>query len=203
MSLVPDPYIDGETGVLRNLVEARTRKDLAAAESDLTTVRTIQLLDHDLVGHSRDLLEVCALHRQLFQDVYAWAGEIRTIDMRRGEGQFFAPCGDIELNAHHMFASLHGENCLKGLGKEQFLARLADFYDQLNYIHPFREGNGRTQRLFWSRVAFDAGWVLDWRPIHGGLLDEVSRLAREERNLLPLREALEQCLFPVSREQVP
>ncbi|QZY51405.1 Fic/DOC family protein [Leucobacter tenebrionis] len=200
MSLAPDPYIDGETGVLWNLVEAETRKDLAAAESDLTTARTVQLLDHDLIEHTRDLLEVCALHRQLFQDVYAWAGEIRTIDMRRGEGHFFAPCGDIELNAHHIFASLRRENCLKGLGKEQFLVRLADFYDQLNYVHPFREGNGRTQRLFWSRVAFDAGWVLDWRPIHGGLLDEVSRLAREERNLLPLREALEQCLFPLSRE---
>lgn len=142
-----------------------------------------------------------AFHRQLFQDLFSWAGELRTVDMRRGDGQFFAPCSGIGLNVHHVLSSLREENCLKGLQRETFIARLAVFYDQLNFVHPFREGNGRTQRLFWSRVAYDAGWVLDWRPIHGAQLDEVSRVAREEASLEPLIAALTLCVRAVSSRE--
>ncbi|MFJ2621306.1 Fic family protein [Glutamicibacter sp. NPDC087344] len=78
---------------------------------------------------------------------------------------------------------------------------LTSFYDELNYIHPFREGNGRMQRTFWSRVAFAAGWILDWRPIHGTELNEASRAAREDRTMEPLRNALMKCLRPVENSK--
>ena len=190
-----DPYLDPQTGILRNLLGATTAEQLAEFEGDLISSRTIQLLTYDLVPHTCDLAEVQGIHKHIFQDLFDWAGDIRTIDMRRGDGEFFAPREGIEINAFHVFEALREKNQLRGLGREEFVHELADFYDQLNFIHPFRDGNGRTQRLLWSRVALKAGWVLDWRPIHGEVLDEVSRAAREERDLEPLREALAVCVF--------
>ena len=61
-------------------------------------------------------------------------------------------------------------------------------------IHPFREGNGRTQRGFWHRVARDAGWQLDWRTVHGATNDRASRAASERQDFGPLREMLDQIV---------
>lgn len=192
-----DPYLEPETGLLRNLIGAQTYAHLAQAEADLVAVRIIQLRDHHLVAPTRDIQEVLGLHQHLFQDVFSWAGEIRTIDMRRGDGQFFAPCAGIRANLHNVFMNLSGQGYLQGLDQERFTDALARFYDDLNFIHPFREGNGRTQRLFWSRVAFDAGWVLDWAPVYGPELNESSRLAREDGDLTALQQTLAKCIRPI------
>jgi cell filamentation protein len=86
----------------------------------------------------------------------------------------------------YVFGELAKENHLKDLDKDEFVKRLAHHYDQLNYIHPFREGNGRTQRIFWSRVAQDAGYEIDWSAIVGHENDEASRLAAENMDLSTL-----------------
>lgn len=198
MSEVVDPYLNPSTGVLFNLIGADEPAQLARAEGDLTASRTIQLQDGQLVPPTRDLVELQSLHRHLFQDLFDWAGEVRTVDIRRSGGHPFAPFAGISVNAFHMFAELREVAYLSGLQREAFIADLARFYDALNFIHPFREGNGRTQRLFWSRLSLDAGWILDWRPIHGQQLDEASRIAREEGNLGPLLEALDLCIAPSS-----
>lgn len=65
------------------------------------------------------------------------------------------PTGDLT----ELRAELTAEAYLKGLDRATFIARLAKHYDQLNYVRPFREGNGRTQRTFWDRIA---RWYLDW-----------------------------------------
>lgn len=189
-----DPYLIAATGVLRNLVGATTKEALRRAEGDLATARMIQVQDEQLVEPSRDLNEVCSLHRHLFQDIYDWAGDTREIDFRRGDGLPFAGWQGIQTLAFNMFQELSEQDFLKGLPFGGFVERMAYFYEGLNFIHPFREGNGRTQRLFWSRVAFDAGWILDWRPIHGEELDEVSRVAREDSEQAPLVAALSRCV---------
>lgn len=89
---------------------------------------------------------------------------------------------------------LHADNNLKGMSRDQFIERLAHHYDELNYLHPFREGNGRTQRVFWSRIARDAGWQLDWRPIQGGVNDAACRIAQEAQDLGPLREMFDRVV---------
>ncbi len=61
-------------------------------------------------------------------------------------------------------------------------------------MHPFREGNGRTQRVFWNRVARDAGWQLDWREVHGATNDQASRAASEQQDFGPLREMFDQIV---------
>ncbi|MFZ2482207.1 MAG: Fic family protein [Propioniciclava sp.] len=157
-----DPYLDPECGILRNKVGARTKVALDDAEGDLSFARLMQLMDHPPKA-TGDLDELRAIHRHLFQDVYVWAGEVRIVDVRKNvEGaDWFLPVSMIGRAAGYAAEELRSDNHLRGLDRESFIERLAYHYDQFNYIHPFREGNGRTQRVFWNRVGRDAGWQLD------------------------------------------
>lgn len=184
-----DPYLDPETGLLRNKVGARTKVALDNAEGDLSFARLVQLMDHP-VKPTGDLDELCAIHRHLFQDIYEWAGQLRTVDIRKNVdgAQFFLPVSMIRRAADYAAGELRADHELHGMSREQFIDRLAYHYDQFNYVHPFREGNGRTQRVLWNRVARDAGWQLDWRSVQGATNDEASRVASEQRDFGPLRE---------------
>lgn len=70
-----DPYLDPETGILRNLVGARARDSLDDAEGSLSFARLVQLMGRPPKS-TGDLAELCAIHRHLFQDLYDWAGQI-------------------------------------------------------------------------------------------------------------------------------
>ncbi|KDP92533.1 MULTISPECIES: Fic/DOC family protein [Clavibacter] len=194
-----DPYVDPATGILRNRVGARTRAELDRAEGDLSFAAMIELLTRP-PRPTGDLTELRAIHRGLFADVYDWAGEIRTVDIRKdAEGaEFFLPVSMIDRAASFTAEELRADGMLRGLDRQRFVQRLAHHYDQLNYIHPFREGNGRTQRLFWDRVARDAGWQLDWRRVSGAENDRASRIASESRDLGPLCAMLETVVVPAA-----
>jgi cell filamentation protein len=192
-----DPYLDPETGILRNLVGARARESLDDAEGSLSFARLVQLMGCP-PKPTGDLTELCAIHRHLFQDLYDWAGQIRIIDIRKNvEGaEFFLPSGMIERASVFAAGELRSDNALRGLDRAHFIDRLAYHYDQVNYIHPFREGNGRVQRVFWNRIAVGAGWQLDWRPVHGDVNDRASRAASDQRDLGPLRAMFDQIVTP-------
>lgn len=89
---------------------------------------------------------------------------------------------------------LRADNDLRDMARDQFIDRLAYHYEQFNYLHPFREGNGRTQRVFWNRVARDAGWQLDWRSVRGAANDQACRAAAERSDFEPLREMFDQIV---------
>lgn len=190
-----DPYLDPETGLLRNKVGARTKVALDEAEGDLSFARLVQLTDHPPTP-TGDLNELCAIHRHLFQDIYEWAGSLRTVDIRKNvEGaDYFLPVALIPRAAHYAAEELRADGHLRGMTRPQFVERLAHHYDQFNYLHPFREGNGRTQRVFWNRIARDAGWQLDWRRVHGQENDRACRTASQERDLEPLRKMLDKIV---------
>jgi cell filamentation protein len=192
-----DPYLDPETGILRNLIGARARQSLDDAEGSLSFARLVQLMDRP-TKPTGDLTELCAIHRHLFQDLYDWAGQIRIIDIRKNVvgAEFFLPSGMIERASVFAAGELRSDNALRGLDRAQFIDRLAYHYDQVNYIHPFREGNGRVQRVFWNRVAVAAGWQLDCRPVHGDVNDRASRAASDQRDLGPLRAMFDQIVTP-------
>lgn len=182
-----DPYLIAGTSVLRNLVGASTAAKLAAAEADLSFVRALELLDRPIPATS-DLTELKSIHHHLFQDVFEWAGEVRTIDVRKDVpgAAYFMPSGLIERSAAICFGELATENHLKRLERRTFIERIAVHYERINYVHPFREGNGRTQRVFWNRIALEAGWQLDWRPVHGEENHAAARAGSDDANLEPL-----------------
>ncbi|KAA0977117.1 cell filamentation protein Fic [Paeniglutamicibacter gangotriensis] len=179
-SSAPDPYLDPTTGILRNLVGATTSKELAAAKADLVAVRVVQLRDSARIEPSRDLQE------------------FRTIDLTRPNNEPFCPVNLIERAAASISRELTEDNHLQGLERREFEEKLSYYYDSFNYIHPFREGNGRTQREFWNRVAEDAGWFIDWGKVHGEQLNEASQIAREEQNYQPLIVMFSDCISPLS-----
>ena len=104
------------------------------------------------------------LHRQLFSDLYDWAGELRSVDISKG-GTRFCNCGRIIAESQKLFNGLERENWLKNLSKDEFCNKLAEFYCEFNMIHPFREGNGRVQRLLFEHLSLAARYDLDWEDI--------------------------------------
>lgn len=145
MPVFVDPYIDPKTGILRNLVGATTYLELRKAEGDIVTLSEISL---DNIPHTVDLAELQELHRRLFGKVYDWAGEMRTVDIRKGSEEYFLDCTYLENGAKFVFDELSKENYLQGLRREDFIERLAYFYEQLNFIHPFREGMVARKEYF-------------------------------------------------------
>lgn len=194
-----DPYLDPDTGILHNLVGARSRAALGQAEADLVEARLIELPAANLPS-TGDLTELRVIHGYLFQDVNVWAGQLRTVDIRKkvDGGGYFVPVSMIERAAGFAAEELRQDEYLRGMDRATFIRRLAHHYDQLNYIHPFREGNGRAQRAFWDRVMTDAGWRLNWVGVTGEVNDDACRAAAERRDLDPLIEMFEQVVtrFP-------
>jgi cell filamentation protein len=156
--LTDDPYLDPQTGVLRNLLGISDRDSLRAAEDLLVSARLAELDVVDLPDtYGRDLL--FAIHRHLFQDVYVWAGVRRTVGISKGTDGFMPhSLIDAELET---FAELLAEEAPAARTPE-FIRRFARLYERLNHIHPFREGNGRAQRAFWELYLREFGMELGW-----------------------------------------
>jgi len=184
MSDFRDPYLDYENGVLRNLVKATSEERLNLIEADITSSQATGVNSAN-ISRTNDLKELQAIHKHLFEKIYDWAGQIRIVDIFKNvEGaDYFLLVSQIYVAADYVFGELKAEDFLRGLEHKKFVERLAYFYDQLNFIHPFREGNGRTQRIFWSRVAKDAGYLIDWDKLEKAENDEASRMAAENSDL--------------------
>ncbi len=96
--------------------------------------------------------------------MYLWAGELRTVNIRKGNTDF-APLLFMERYATSVFADLAAEKHLKGLDVATFAQRAAHYLAEINAIHPFHEGNGRTQREFMRQLARNAGFALSWQNL--------------------------------------
>ena len=120
--MTDDPYVDPATGVLVNLLGLTDAADLRAAEADLVFARGELLELHPLPG-DYDVAHVQAFHRHLFGDVYPWAGDFRTVNIARSA--WFGDWRHIRTYLDQVFADLARENHLAGLGREEFVRRLA------------------------------------------------------------------------------
>jgi cell filamentation protein len=120
-------------------------------------------------------------------DVYAWAGTFRTVDISKGDS-LFAIHRFIVPSLVATFDELKGERFLSGLAVERFCQRAAYYLSELNAVHPFREGNGRTQREFLRELALACDYRLDWTKTTKAEMAEASResLRKGSRMLEPL-----------------
>ena len=196
-----DPYFDENIGDLRNLLDANSSEHLKELEAQIVFANELEL-ESIAISRTSDLVELLALHKHLFGNVYDWAGQIRTVDIKKNSNnaEYFLIVSKIIEASHYVFNELTKEKYLKGLSNEEFIDRLAYFYDQLNYIHPFREGNGRVQRVFWTRVAYDAGYEINWDKVVGGENDEASRIAAEKMDLSALKAMFTKIVGPLYEE---
>lgn len=121
------------------------------------------LLDQEPIEGAFDFHHYRAIHRFLFCDLYDWAGEIRTINLSK-KGTIFVPAHEIKSCADACFAQLAAFTA-EGLTRQEFIEGVADFYNTVNMLHPFREGNGRTQRIFFIQWLRHLGFELDLSEI--------------------------------------
>ncbi|UVO53401.1 Fic family protein [Sphingomonas sp. SUN039] len=155
-----DVYCYPGTHILRNLHDLTDADELDRVERRLVADRFAE----GAPTGNFDLPHLRAIHRHLFQDIYDWAGEIRTLEIAKGGSQFMY----VRYIATGM-ADVHRRviewKYLRGLDADEFAAKAGEIIGDINHIHPFREGNGRTQLTYLLQLAAQAGHVVDVRAI--------------------------------------
>ena len=147
------------TNVLKNKLGIRNQDKLSEVERKLTALRINDLIRKPSQGNF-DLAHLCMIHFYIFQDLYTWAGELRKVDISKGN--MFCRAMYLPSQSEVVFGALRRENCLKGLDHVRFVERMAYHFSELNALHPFREGNGRTQREFMRELALYNGYAIDY-----------------------------------------
>lgn len=182
------PYVYPGTEVLINKLGIRNAEAFKRVSIVVSVLRTELSRLQPLPGNF-DLDHLRAIHRYLFQDIFPWAGELRMVDMTKN--QLFFEKADIDSRAHEIFTLLREENYLRGLEQDAFIDRISFFYASVNRIHPFREGNNRTQRLFFEQLAKQAGYRVDF-PTHTRSLLREACQASHNGDLTLFREMFRQ-----------
>lgn len=151
------------TKVLVNLADIRDQDMLHHFERGRTALRKIELDINPIKGNF-DLMHLKLIHKHLFQDVYPFAGQLRTVNIRKNNFPF---CNHEEFGRHaeYVFGQLKQDKYLKNLGPESFAKKAAYYYHETNFGHYFREGNGRAIRTFFEHLSKNAGYELDWSVV--------------------------------------
>lgn len=156
------------TAVLINKFDIRDDEKLNEVEGVLTSARYAEWLSApkaDDFGFEH----YKAVHRFLFSDLYDWAGKVRTVNIGK-KGTQFTPAEQIGSQAEQIFKRLKECRFFKGLPHDEFVTEIVDFYCVTNSLHPFREGNGRTQRAFLTQLIRNAGYDINFADIDTDLL---------------------------------
>lgn len=155
-------YTDKDTGVLLNLQNITDYNELVAFEALCVANRLEQLHNNPFqIMYANDLLKI---HKFLFQDVYSWAGDCRKVEISKGGKQFLPMHAFVQAFAY--IDKLLAEYMeLDALDKNVVAGKLAQILDNVNFLHPFREGNGRTQREFIYLLARQKGYMLNLNPL--------------------------------------
>lgn len=156
------------SSVLINKLNIRDQKQLDDFEANFVTLQLMSVL-YTEIFENVDFEFYKRLHYKVFSDIYEWAGQCRAVNMSK-KGTNFCPFDKIEENGERIFSSLKKQNYFKNTDNITFVDLFTDLYCELNMLHPFREGNGRIQRLFLTMIANNAGKELDFSHIDSDLL---------------------------------
>ncbi len=156
-----DHYCYPNTTVLKNKLGITDEKAFEEAEREITKTSTLDVKASKPPYHLEYLRHI---HATLFSELYDWAGQIRDVNISKG-GTSFCIAPRIIPEIGKLFKKLEDENYLQNLSYNDFVMKLAEYYAEFNMIHPFREGNGRVQRLFVEHLAAYNGYALDWKSI--------------------------------------
>ncbi|APA53410.1 cell filamentation protein Fic [Campylobacter coli] len=153
-----------------NKIGAKSLDELFRKERMITNKKALELGKNPIKGNF-DYQHLKDIHKALFEDVYTWAGQDRMQMGLKEKFAKYAPNGAIinfvpgkELDKYSkiIFDELAKNNYLKNSKDlNHFAKNLAKFMGEINALHPFREGNGRTQRIFLNELAKNAGYKLD------------------------------------------
>lgn len=153
-------YCYPDSNVLINKLNITNNDDLSVAEREITSIKLAYAKQNRIKGNF-DLKHMQKIHKFLFEDIYSWAGKLRHVNISKGNQ--FCLAQNLERYAEDVFLKLKAENYL--VNSENVPERLAYYLSEINVLHPFREGNGRTQRLFIEYLALNAGYRVDFSDV--------------------------------------
>lgn len=156
-------YCYRDTNVLKNRFGLRDGRKLKELEADISAIRQNDLLSNPIQGRFT-ANHLCRIHKYLLGDVYTFAGHFRREDIMKGTTRFLTH-GDIKAKLTKLLKELAAENHLQGLDFDTLVERSAYYFAELNYIHPFREGNGRATREFMRQLYELNGYAVNWAAV--------------------------------------
>jgi len=189
-SVASSIYCYPDSSVLKNKLDVRDPVLLRKVEADLSSARQAEIFRTPVVGRFT-ATHLCNIHRKLLGDVYSFAGHFRREDIAKGPTRFVT-YSQIKEKLQRLLGQLQQEKWLENVPFEAFAARSAYYMAELNYIHPFREGNGRAIREFIRLLFLHNGYVVQWDAVDveallNAMIDSVYDTAH-------LEQILKQCL---------
>lgn len=171
-----DPYVYPNTEILKNKFGIRDSERLLEIEKTITLGAWQDIREGKIkIKKTFDYKHLKSLHKELFKDLYDWAGKERTVDISK-PGTLFCRAMFIEEEAKRIFNNLKKDNFLKDIkDKSKFSEKLGQLFLDINMLHPFREGNGRSQRLFIGDLAKENGYYLEWTNISKEEMIQISK----------------------------
>jgi cell filamentation protein len=159
-----ESYCYPGTNVLKNKLGIRDDDALTIAEREITSLKLLTLYDTS-TPEKFNFETLCKIHQIIFGDIYEWAGEIRREDFLSKGNSIFCRGQYVVENAKIIFGNISKENYLCGLNKSKFVERMAYYMGEINALHPFRKGNGRTVREFFRQLSLNAKYSLNFSKI--------------------------------------
>ena len=183
-------YCYPDSNVLRNKLNIRDNKLLKTAEEEITLIKQMELLKNPIKGNFSKA-HLMNIHKFIFEDIYSFAGKIRREQISKADTMFYPP-NLIDRELDKVFAKIKDKNMLKETDKEKVFDNLAYVMAELNIIHPFREGNGRTIREFIRMMAKRLNYDLNWGNMDKDELLKASILSVDNYKMLIC--VLEHCI---------
>ncbi len=157
-------YCYKDSDVLINKLDIKDNKKLEELERKIVLAKLYELRQNNQIGNF-DIEHFVGIHKFLFEDIYPFAGLFRAENIAKGNFSF-AEWEYIEDELKKLLNQLNEENYLQNLDRNTFIKRLSYYMAELNVLHPFREGNGRTIREFIRQLAYKNGYVLNLKNIN-------------------------------------
>lgn len=153
-------YCYPDTNVLKNKLNIRDNRILKTAEEEITLIKQMELLKNPIRGNFTKT-HLMNIHKFIFEDIYPFAGKIRREQISKAYTMFYPP-NLIDRELDRLFAKIKEKNMLKETNEDRVFDNLSYVMAELNIIHPFREGNGRSIREFIRLMAKYMGYDLNW-----------------------------------------
>jgi len=183
-------YCYPDSNVLKNKLNIKENKLLKTAEEEITLIKQMELLKNPIKGNFSKA-HLMNIHKFIFEDIYSFAGKTRREQISKADTMFYPP-NLIDRELDKVFAKIKNKNMLKETDREKVFDNLAYVMAELNIIHPFRDGNGRTIREFIRLMAKRMGYDLNWGNADKEELLESSILSVD--NYKVLAGILEECV---------
>lgn len=181
------------TDVLINLLNIRDNKTLQRAESRIVATKLFELRKNEMIGNF-DVEHFIKIHKFLFEDIYPFAGKFRTENIAKGYFSF-AEWEYIDTELRKLLEKLHKSNLLKNDTRAELVKDLAYYLAELNVLHPFREGNGRTIREFIRELAYKNGYLLDLQKVEPS--EVYDAFLKSVIDTTDLENVIDKCLIKV------